>query len=411
MTTPTNQQFTTRSDRLWTDTNLDLAASRVYKIDNIPVLTYTELGLTVTKSNLRQVGTLDTLEVTNDAILGEFAFFNSTFNRLGLGTDAPNASISILDNDVEIAIGSPSYGVAQVGTHSNHNLQLTTDNIPRVTIKNNGEVIIGDEQGKTGVLRVHGSIFVDNFVTDTRVDRSSPLEFKPTRSGEVYGLGLHWVGTDFTRQLIMRPAPDRLWSSVSIDLGEDRSYFINGNPVLTETGLGSSVVTSNLVQVGSLQSLTVAGNASLQGDLNAGNTTVKSLSLNNGVNSIQLDVTGFNANKAFKASVKQADVLYGDDDEIVIGNSSQSRRPVKVFGQLSVGVNNPDESVGLAVAGDLSFADKKFTTGTEAPTEGQFVKGDICWNTNPQASSYIGWVCVTTGAPGVWLPFGAINRQ
>ena len=54
---------------------------------------------------------------------------------------------------------------------------------------------------------------------------------------------------------------------------------------------------------------------------------------------------------------------------------------------------------------------KKFINGVSAPESGEFVKGDICWNTNPQASSYVGWICTVSGTPGEWLPFGAINRQ
>lgn len=411
MTLPANQQFTTRSDRLWADKNLDLAASHVYKIDNVPVLSYGELGITVTKSNLKQIGTLNTLEVTGNTLLGEFAYFNSTVNRLGLGTDEPNASISIFDNDVEIAIGSPGYGLANIGTYSNTDLAITTDNIARITVKNNGEVIIGDAVGKNGVLRVHGSIHADNFVSDTRIERSSSLEFRPSRDNTVYGLGFNWAGADFTRQLMMKAGPDRLWANVSFDLAENHSYFLNGKPVLTETGLGSSIVTSNLVQVGALESLTVTGNASFQGNLNAGDTVVRSLGLNNGVNSLTVDVYGVNSNTSFRACVKQADILYGDEYEIRFGDPSNSRRQVKVFGQLSVGINNPDPTVGLAVSGDIMFADKKFTTADSAPTDGQFNKGDICWNNNPQASSYVGWVCVVSGTPGQWLPFGAINRQ
>ena len=112
----TTQQLTVRNDRLWADSNLDLSADHVYKIDNTPVLSANELGLTVIKSNLREIGTLKSLEVSGDTTLAEFAHFNSTFNRLGLGTNEPNASISILDNDVEIAIGSPEPGIAHFGT-------------------------------------------------------------------------------------------------------------------------------------------------------------------------------------------------------------------------------------------------------------------------------------------------------
>jgi hypothetical protein len=411
MTTPANQQFTTRTDRLWANNDLDLAVDHVYKIDNVPVLSYTELGLTVTKSNLRQIGTLNTLDVSGDASLAEFAHFNSTFNRLGLGTNEPNASISILDNDVEIAIGSPSYGVAQVGTYSNHNLQLTTDNIARITIKNSGEVVIGDEVGKNGVLRVFGTLQVDNFVADTRIERSSPLEFKGGRDGTVYGLGLVWKGADFTRQLIMRPDPDRLWSSTSIELAEFQALYINGKTVITEHELGQNVTFSNLVRVGTLQELSVAGAARMEGTLEAGETIVKSLFINTGVKNISLNADGINSNYNVRIAVKENDVVFGDDLEIILGNPNQSRRPVKVFGAMSIGVNNPDPELGLSVAGDVSFGGKKFISGFKAPEAGTFNQGDICWNVNPQESSFVGWVCVQSGSPGRWLTFGAIGRQ
>ena len=82
-----------------------------------------------------------------------------------------------------------------------------------------------------------------------------------------------------------------------------------------------------------------------------------------------------------------------------------------MFGQLTVGVNNPDPTVSLAVNGNISFANKKFITGIRPPIEGNFLKGDICWNQQPQEDGYVGWVCVTEGSPGMWAPFGAIGRN
>ena len=72
---------------------------------------------------------------------------------------------------------------------------------------------------------------------------------------------------------------------------------------------------------------------------------------------------------------------------------------------------NPKEDVSLTVAGSVSFDNKKFTTGDGKPTLGSYNKGDIVWNTDPKATDYIGWVCVTAGSPGAWLPFGSIARQ
>jgi hypothetical protein len=79
-----------------------------------------------------------------------------------------------------------------------------------------------------------------------------------------------------------------------------------------------------------------------------------------------------------------------------------------VFGPLSIGINNPDPDVEFSVNGNVSIGGKKFVTGMSSPTEGNFARGDICWNSNPTGGNYIGWVCIGVGN---WLPFGEINRQ
>lgn len=402
----TTQQLTVRNDRLWADSNLDLSADHVYKIDNTLVLSANELGLTVTKSNLREIGTLKSLEVTGSTTLAEFAHFNSSNGRLGLGTIDANASISILDNDVEIAIGSPEPGIAHLGTYSTSDVAIISDNIPRILVKSNGEVIIGSEAGKTGVLRVHGSLHVDNFVSDTRVERTSSLEFKANRDASIYGLGLIWTAERNNKELIMRDGPDRLWANTSIDLEEHNSYYINGRPVLSSTDLGTSVVNSNLITVGPLQSLTVTGNTVLQGELDASSTdaSLKSLLINNGIEQVLLNVNGTNSNKKYKISINEEDVFYGSNDEIIIGNPNFGRRSVKIFGPIAT-------TSDLTVDGAVTLNNKKFTKGDHAPTQGQFNKGDIQWNENPVESGYVGWVCIASGTPGQWLPFGAIARQ
>jgi hypothetical protein len=402
----TTQQLTVRNDRLWADSNLDLSADHVYKIDNTLVLSANELGLTVTKSNLREIGTLKTLEVSGTTTLAEFAHFNSSNGRLGLGTIDANASISILDNDVEIAIGSPEPGIAHFGTYSTSDVAIISDNIPRILVKSNGEVIIGSEAGKTGVLRVHGSLHVDNFVSDTRVERTSSLEFKANRDASIYGLGLLWTAERNNKELIMRSDPDRLWANTSVDLEEHNAYYINGRPVLSATNLGTSVVNSNLITVGPLQSLIVTGNTVLQGELDASSTnaSLKSLLINNGVESVSLNAGGTNSNKKYKIAINEEDVFYGSNDEIIIGNPNFGRRSVKIFGPIAT-------TSDLTVDGAVTLNNKKFTKGDQAPSQGQFNKGDIQWNENPVESGYVGWICVASGTPGQWLPFGAIARQ
>lgn len=410
MTTP---QFTTRPDRLWADTNLDLSADRSYKIDNVPVLSTKELGLTVTKSNLRQVGTLNSLEVSGDATLAEFAYFNSTYNRLGLGTSDPNGSIGIVDNNVEIVIGSPAVGQANIGTYSNSDLNIITDNISRIAVKAGGEIHIGDAIGKTGKVIIHGSLHVEEFTSDTRTERTSSLEFHSTRESGLYGVGLLWRGDDYIRQLVLRSNPERLFSTSSIDVDNGKGYFIDGKLALAIDALGDSVVKSNLVKVGPLQDLTVTGPASIQGNLDIKNgiITAKGLVFNNGLRQVSTNVDGIDASQSVGITIQGRGAFYADSREVVIGNYGDIARPVKVFGPLAVGVNQVDTSLGLEVRGPVKLDGKKFVQGSTIPSTGQFNQGDVCWNTDPQTSSYIGWVCTVSGTPGEWLPFGAINRQ
>ena len=168
-------------NKLWSNASFDLQSDQSYKIDDVPVLTASGLGDSVVHSKLRSIGTLNSLKVSGDVTLGDFFFVNSTFNKIGIGTDEPSAAITILDNNVEISIGSPDYDVAHIGTSSNHNVCIIADGRPRITATAAGEVIIGNASSRDGLLRVNGSIYVDNLIADTRVERTSPLEFKSTR--------------------------------------------------------------------------------------------------------------------------------------------------------------------------------------------------------------------------------------
>lgn len=386
--------------RIWTNGDIDLDRNKSYKIDNVSVLTSTELGPQIRKSNLTEIGTLNSLNVTGHVSLGEFIFFNPAIERLGIGTQTPNGSLGIVSNGIEIVVDSLSSSQAIFGTYTNHDFSIVSDGTPRITVKNNGEIHVGNEQSKSGVMRVFGSLYVDNLVADNRVERTSPLEFKADKDSSIYGKGLVWTGSGPSRQFVMRSNPDRLWSTESIDLKDGQQYFINGTPVLSATGLGASIVHSNLTTVGPLQSLTVQGPAKF----------------NNGIETSSIDVNSIltkqiESQESFTVNINDQQSYYADNNVIEVGNKDNTRRTVKVFGSLSIGINNPNPELGLAVKGDVSFADKRFTNGTGAPTSGSFAKGDICWNSNPQEFNYIGWVCVLEGTPGTWLPFGAISRQ
>mgnify|MGYP000098913580 CR=1 FL=1 len=381
-------------NRLWSNANLDLASGTVFSIDNAPVLTSDSLGETVVRSKLTQLGTLESLAVSGDVVLSDFAFFNSTFNRFGIGTDEPQAALSILDNNVEIIMGSPVANLATVGTYSSHDLAIVTDNVARITVKGSGEVIV------PGSLRVNGTLFADTVQTDTRITRTHPLEFKATADTSIYGLGLLWTGTGRPRQLTMMANPDRVWTSENMDVGPGKSYFINGQEALTSTGLGEGIVNSNLTTLGALQTLTVQGSAEF----------LDTVSINE-LTATKITCTGFETSSTISFAVQGKRAVYADENQISIGDVNAQYKPVKVFGALSVGINNPDPSLSFSVNGDVNIGGKRFTTGLTAPTSGTYQIGDICWNTHPQVNSYVGWVCIVSGDPGQWLPFGGINVQ
>jgi len=381
--------------RLWTNGIIDIAATSSYSIDNIPVLTASSLGGAVVNSNLTSVGTLRSLSVSGNASFAEFLFVNSMSNRIGVGTEEPNLSLSIVDNSVELGMGSPQIGLGSIGTFSSHDLAITTDNIPRITIKNTGAVNIGDPVNGGGSLNVYGTLFATNIQTDNRIDRTQPLTFNATADTSVYGLGLVWSGTGSPKQLIMLAQPDRIWTTESFDIGANQSYYINGNVAINSMGLGPSIINSNLQKVGVLSSLEVSGTTTL------GATTATSITLANTDSVLAITNTGLTANNK--------NLLQFNANQTTIGDVAIQTHPVKVFGPLSININNPDPKVQFSVNGDVNIGGKKFTNGTTAPTTGTFQTGDICWNTNPQATSYVGWVCTASGTPGIWNAFGAIS--
>jgi hypothetical protein len=399
-------------NKLWSNASFDLQSDQSYRIDNAPVLTANGLGDSVVHSKLRSIGTLNSLRVSGDVTLGDFFFVNSTFNKIGIGTDEPSAAITILDNNVEISIGSPNYDVAHIGTASNHNVSIIADGRPRITATAAGEVIIGNASSRDGLLRVNGSLYVDSLVADTRVERTSPLEFKSTRDQTIYGLGLVWSGNGAQRELFMYSDPDRLRTTESFDLAEGQSYYIGGHPVLNTDRLGNSVSHSSLVTVGPLNSLTVSGDTALHGTLSVdGITTLKTLQFTDGTKNVIIDKTGVGSFTDITIKSAGHEALYADAHEINVGDRDLTNRPVKVFGPLSVGISNPDPTLQFAVNGDVAIGGKKFTNANQAPTSGNWSQGDICWNNTPLPSSFIGWVCIQTGSPGTWVGFGLIANQ
>jgi len=384
--------------RIWTNSNIDITQERSYHIDNSPVLSYSQLGSSVVKSSLREVGTLSKLRVSGDTVLSDFAHFSTNSNRLGLNTESPNGALGIVDNNIEIVLGSSSVHRAKIGTYTNDHLDIITDDTTRISIANNGEVVIGHSEYKDGVLRINGKLYVDEVIADTRLLRSSSLTFEKTLEDDSYGKGIEWVGNGAKKKLVLLANPDRVHSTESIDVAEGNGYFINGNPVLSRTALGPSVAESSLVKVGILQELTVAGTADIT------NVTTSNLH----IGALQLSDSTINVIDALEVKRNGHTDLAISALAINIGDRQNINRPIRISGRVGINVSNPGTDVELAIAGNLSFANKKFSTNDSMPTTGAYNKGDVVWNTTPTIGGYVGWVCTVEGTPGQWRPFGLI---
>jgi len=264
-------------------------------------------------------------------------------------------------------------------------------------------------------------------VEDMRMQSLTSVEFNAEGEGSIYGKGLQWRGAGPTKQLVYRANPDRIWTSESIDLNADASYMIGNTPVISQTELGSSIRTSSLVQVGTLNNLRTSGNLSIDGYVFY-NSDSESLGLGTDSPNGKLSIATLDSEfivdteaRAVKIGTWTTDdlkIVTDDTTRLVIrangsidlGDPEGSESKVSVHGRLGIGVNNVEEGVSLSTNGPVKFENKKFMIGSSEPDSGTFRQGDIVWNDNPIPTAYIGWVCIRAGNPGSWKPFGQIGK-
>jgi hypothetical protein len=255
------------------------------------------------------------------------------------------------------------------------------------------------------------------------------LEFRAKKGSDNFGKGVIWSGQGHTKQIVFNGNPDRFFVSESIDLDKDKNISIGGTKVIDSKELGPTITKSNLQQVGRLKGLIVDGSLNIN----------QYLIYNGATDRLGLGTEAPNA--AFSVAENAIEVMLGTTDQmhgmvgtfastdfdIVTDNTSrisikangnidlgnQNRNPiqVKINGKLSIGVNVPDPSVDLHVAGPVRFNGHIQMYAATPPTEGTYTVGDIIWNSNPRVGIGIGWVCLRAGSPGAWYPFGEIKER
>jgi hypothetical protein len=166
-------------DRIWTDESIDLGQESAYMIGNTPVLRAGELGGSIRTSSLVQVGTLQNLRTSGNLSIDDYVFYNSDSESLGIGTEAPNGKFALATLDAEFIIDTAP-GAVRLGTWTSDDLRLVTDDTVRLTVRSNGNIDLGDVDGATTKVTVHGKlgIGVNNIDSDVTLSTNGPVKFE-----------------------------------------------------------------------------------------------------------------------------------------------------------------------------------------------------------------------------------------
>jgi hypothetical protein len=148
-------------------------------IGGVPILSSSELGTSVTKSNLRELGRLKGLIVDGNVSIDQYIYYNNNNNRLGLGTDAPSAGFSVAEDGVEVMLGTRDQTRGMVGTHASIPFDIVTDNTTRVSVSPNGNIQLGNTELEPIQVSIHGKLSIRVNNPDPNVDLhvNGPIRF------------------------------------------------------------------------------------------------------------------------------------------------------------------------------------------------------------------------------------------
>ena len=177
---PTKQfVYRPNPDRLWSSDPIDLHADAAYFVNGNYVLSKDSLGPDIKTSSLREVGTLNKLNVRGNVSFGQHLFWNSDADRLGIGTEAPNGAIGIMGFDSEFVIDIDQPEI-KLGTYTTHDLEIITDNTTRISVSANGKIHLGNKNSDSARVTVHGKlgVGVNTISDDSDLAVAGPIKFE-----------------------------------------------------------------------------------------------------------------------------------------------------------------------------------------------------------------------------------------
>ncbi len=314
-------------------------------------------------------------------------------------------------------------------------------------IVNNGHTYLEFDKG---VVRVNGQLKADVEQVELKVkDKLIRAAVNIADMSSLDGAGIA-LGRDNQITLVYDNMNDSFKINTNLDIKEGSGLRIAGEVVIDQNRLGNRVFYSKLKTVGTLKDLEVEGEVNFNDDffynadtgfvglgtmepayhihmvekktqfiagwhkeyfglgtLNGNNWRV----LSGGHHVMQVEPTGLSINPAGTGSTGAVLRLRHLDDESLIQTFAVDTVPGKdaIIVKDSQGIQLRLRDGNLNVKTSLSVNNKKITWSTEPPNSGKWEQGSIVYNSAPQSGQYVGWVCITSGDPGVWRTFGKID--
>lgn len=301
--------------------------------------------------------------------------------------------------------------------------KLTVEHISVKTLE--GNTTVRGDLKVYGVLDA-GFVRTTELLANQRYEKQY-LEFS-SPEGDAVGTGFLWIGGRPHRQFVLRAEPLRFWLSEDVDLSQEKSYMIGTTPVLSFASLGPSVLESSLQKVGTLKNLKTSGELIVDNYLfysptskrfgfgtEKPNALVSIVDYENNVEIIAEGDRNTGYGKIGTFNTKGFNIVTDDTPRIsvtelghiTLGQEYRDSTVIRVYGKTGFGVKNPTEQV--EIAGNFKFGNRMFANGNQPPSDGAYQVGDIVWNSKPRSGSFVGWVCILSGAPGSWRGFGQIE--